>query len=381
MDVVSMVVVTLMAVTGCNPPGVYNEPDAGPDDGANDAGVTAAQIGTPCVYNPARPNESPTNQCASGLTCAIYTRDKREALLNDDTEYTGGLDTLGLQFPIHEDHFTINNDDGTDTGYCTLIGNESFPPDCPVGTIAKRFSSFDATGFAIACLKPCETSAECVDGAVCDTPWFDDGFGGTVGFCVRPCVADFPDCVRTGVVNYDPADGTAIGTQLAAQDLSGTRMCNQTSGVCEPVTQRGFGNDGDACDDSTDCEAGAGCVQLDAAGNRLDRGYCARRCYLEADGDPTGTCGTALCQVGMTFGYQFMPVFDPGAIYAGAPSFAENSTTIALNGLCFDGCVDAFGCGADRPTVSCAAADAAEVGGPWNGQTMCLPPGVILETD
>ena len=383
MDLISLVLVTLVAVTGCrNPSGFTTDAGFADEDPSN---ISPDEIGKPCVYNPARPNEVPTNDCAGGLTCAIVTRDVKEAILNDEVPTTG-FNTMGLILPLHEDHLTVHNDNGTDTGYCTVLGTIAAPQRCPLGTVRKGFSSTVAGGFMLACLKPCSVSAECENGGVCDARFFDDDTGdgsrsGTIGFCVRPCEVDYPDCMRTGAVRFNPADENAFATQLAAVDLFGSRTCNQVSGLCEVTGARSIGNDGDACDDTRDCVNGALCLQTDARGLPLDRGFCARRCFVGQSTGQEGTCGTELCQPALTFGYTELPVFDPTNLYRDAPIAADGSSTRLLNGLCFDGCVDGFGCDADRPGVSCGAVDAAECGAAWNEQSMCLPPGILLQTD
>ncbi len=364
---------------GCNRGGSYTPDD--PDAGFVGDTITAADIGTPCTYSQARPGESPTNQCRTGLECAIVTREITDAILAG-TRPTQGFDTMRLAAPLHEDHLTIHNDDGTDTGYCTLLGTLDAPPRCPLGTLAKAFQRPLNEGFTVACLKPCTTSSECAAGAVCDARYFDDGEGGELGFCVKPCEADFPDCVRTAVVNYDPAEENAFAMQAAGIDLAGGRVCNQVSGVCEDTGIRGIGKDGDLCADSSDCAEPASCLQRDNTGKFLDEPFCATRCLVVRGGELQGTCGTDLCQPGLGYGVTELPVFDPEdrsrSFYPDVPVVAEGSSTKQVNGLCFDPCEIGFGCGT-RTNVSCGEIDAEKAGAAWNQRTMCLPDGLLLE--
>jgi hypothetical protein len=374
-------VASLSMGAGCSPGGTYEPPT--PDAGFEGDTVSAEDIGTPCTYSQANPETSPTNQCRSGLECAIVTREITDAIFTG-TRPTQGFNTMGLAAPLHQDHLTIHNDDGTDTGYCTLLGTLEFPPACPLGTLAKAFQSSATGGFTVACLKPCTTSSECAAGAVCDARYFDDNSGGETGFCVKPCEADFPDCVRTAVTNYDPADQNALAMQLAGIDLGGSRVCNQASGLCEDTGIRGVGTDGALCADSSDCAEPGSCIQRDNTGVFLDNPYCATRC-LVTEGDENGlngTCGQDLCQPAMGFGAANLPVFDPedqfGSVYPDVPVVAEGSSTKQVNGLCFDSCVDGFGCGT-RTNVTCGELDADKAGAAWNERTMCLPDGLLLE--
>lgn len=373
--------VASLSMVGCTPGGSYKPGD--PDAGFVGDTITAEDIGQPCTYSQSEPGVSPTNQCRTGLECAIVTREITDAILAG-TRPTQGFNTMGLVAPLHQDHLTIHNDDGTDTGYCTLIGTLSAQPSCPVGTLPKAFQSESSDGFTVACLKPCSTSSECRAGAVCDARYFDDDSGGETGFCVKPCEADFPDCVRTAVVNYDPADQAALAMQLAGIDLAGSRVCNQVSGVCADTGIRGVGNDGSLCADSSDCAEPASCIQRDNTGTFLDNPYCATRCLVtgnDANG-LNGTCGTDLCQPGMGYGVTNLPVFDPegqfASFYPDVPVVAENSSTKQVNGLCFDPCVEGFGCGT-RTNVTCGEIDAEKAGAAWNERTMCLPDGLLLE--
>jgi hypothetical protein len=373
-------VASISVVAGCRPGGSFTPDD--PDAGFEGDTITAADIGTPCTYSQATPGVSPTNQCRTGLECAIVTREITDAVFAG-TRPTQGFNTMGLVAPVYQDHLTIHNDDGTDTGYCTLLGTPSAPPSCPVGTLAKAFQRPLNEGFTVACLKPCSTSSECRAGAVCDARYFDDNSGGETGFCVKPCEADFPDCVRTAVVNYDPADENAFAMQAAGIDLSGSRVCNQASGVCADTGIRGVGSDGALCADSSDCAEPGSCIQRDNTGTFLDNPYCATRCLVaNNENGLNGSCGQDLCQPGMGYGLTDLPVFDPedqfGSRYPDVPIVAEGSSTKQVNGLCFDPCVEGFGCGT-RTNVTCGEIDAEKAGAAWNERTMCLPDGMLLE--
>ena len=362
-----------------------DEPDAGPGGGG---GLTAADIGVPCTFDPQAP-QNPSNQCRGGLECVFVPRSVRENALAGFAP-NGNDNTLGMLLPVLEDHFTQYNDDGTDTGFCSLVGTINQIPLCPLGTVLKGFRSSFPGGIALTCMKPCSVSAECSAGLVCDARYFDDtGYGvqngqliippadGTVGFCVRPCEVDFPDCTRTGFAPFDSQG--SVSSQVAAVDVTGGRLCNRGSGVCEARRGTGSGNDGASCNSSADCVALATCIQQDARGVRPADGigYCATRCFVNNETGPNGTCGSDFCQPGLTYGYDVLPAFDPtGAFAAGLPSFDEGGPTRAINGLCFDRCVDGAPC-ADDGRV-CDAVDAEAMQAPWNTISMCIPPEIAL---
>ena len=360
------------------------EPDAGPDPG----GLSADDIGTPCTFDP-QSSQNPSNQCAGGLDCVFVPRSVRDNALAGITP-NGNDNTLGMLLPVLEDHFTLHNDDGTDTGFCSIVGTVEQVPLCPIGTVLKGFRSSFPGGIALTCLKPCQVSAQCAAGLVCDARYFDEtGYvvqngqltippaNGTLGFCVRPCEVDFPDCTRTGFAPFN-REGQ-ISSQVAAVDVVGGRICDRGSGVCEDRRGTGIGNDGAPCNSSADCVQNAVCIQQDARGQRPADGigYCATRCFVSNETGPTGTCGSDLCQPGLTYGYDVLPAFDPNGVFAaGLPSIDEGGPTRAINGLCFDRCVDGAPC-ADDGRI-CDAVDAAAVQAPWNGFSMCIPPELAL---
>lgn len=380
-------VFALVLVTACPPNGSFtpNDPDAGPGE----EGLSADDIGTPCTFDP-ESSENPSNQCAGGLECVFVPRSVRARALAG-AALSGNDNTLGMLLPVLEDHFTLENSDGTDTGFCSLVGTIERIPLCPIGTQLKGFRSAATAGIALTCIKPCTVSAECNAGLVCDARYFDDGgYGivdgqltipaadGTRGFCVRPCEVDYPDCTRTGFAPSD-ANGGGVTSQVAAVDVFGARICNAQSGICEARTATGTGNDGAPCNSSADCVENSTCIQQDARGIRPADGigYCATRCFVNAELGPTGTCGTDFCQPGLTYGYDVLPAFDPAGVFAGGlPTFSEGGPTRAVNGLCFDRCVEGAACASDGRI--CEAVDADAVQAAWNTFFMCIPPELIL---
>lgn len=386
-----LVVVSALFLAACPPDGSFtpDEPDAGPGGGG---GVTADDIGTPCTFDP-RSSENPSNQCAGGLECVFVPREVRARALGG-FQLTGTDNTLGMLLPVLEDHFTVFNSDGTDTGFCSLVGTTDRIPVCPVGTVLKGFRSSAPNGIALTCMKPCQVSAGCNAGLVCDARYFDEtGYtvvdgnltipaaSGTLGFCVRPCEVDFPDCTRTGFAVFDTQG--SVTSQVAAVDVTGARICNQQTGVCGDRVGTGTGNDGAPCASSADCVANATCIQQDARGVRPADGigYCATRCFVSNETGAIGTCGgngSELCQPGLTYGYDILPAFDPSGIFAqGLPSFDEGGPTRAINGLCFDRCVNGQACATDGRV--CDAVDGDAMQAAWNGIQMCIPPEIVLE--
>jgi hypothetical protein len=374
---------SLCGLVGCPDGGEFTPND--PDAGFIDEGITAADIGTPCTFDP-NSGENPSNQCAGGLECVFVPRDVRIRALAGEA-LQGNDNTLAMLLPVLEDHFTVYNADGTDTGFCSRVGNLNAVPVCPLGTVLKGFRSAAVAGISLACIKPCTVSAECNAGLVCDARYFDEtGYvvqngqliiaepNGTLGYCVRPCEVDFPDCTRTGFAVFD-ANGT-IESQVAAVDVMGGRVCGQ-SGVCEARVGTGTGTDGDPCVSSADCVDASVCIQQDARGLRPADGvgYCAERCFVNAQTGTSGTCGNDLCQPGLTYGYDVLPALDPTNAFGDLlPAFPE-STTKAINGVCLDSCVEGFAC---RDGLTCAAVDALAMQAAWNEQFMCVPEEIEL---
>ena len=374
--------------TGCPPPGRF-DPDT-PDAGAIEEGISADDIGVPCTFDP-QSSANPTNQCRGGLECVFVPRSVRANALAGFPP-NGDDNTLGMLLPVLEDHFTSYNDDGTDTGFCSLVGTLEQIPLCPLGTVLKGFSSSFPGGIALTCIKPCEVSAECNSGQVCDARYFDEsGYtstngevlpaqpAGTLGYCVRPCEVDFPDCARTGFAPIDAA-GVNFSSQVDALDATGGRICNAGSGLCTARQGTGSGLDGDPCNSSADCVVESVCIQQDARGFRPADGvgYCARRCYVDSRTGLTGSCANQqdLCQPGLTYGYDVLPLFDPlGDYIDDLPSFDEGGPSRAANGVCFDRCAEGFAC---REGLVCESVDAEAMQAAWNGQFMCIPEEIVL---
>lgn len=371
---VSVALLLMVCTTGCPGGGEFvpEERDGGPIV----EGITADDIGVPCTYT-AGSNTNPTNQCKGGLECVMATQDLGTGFV---------VNPLGLDQLLYEDQFTLFLDNqGSAEGFCSLVGNAAAPPQCPTGTILKLFtSSAAAGGFAAVCLKPCQVSAECSGGRVCDNRYFDDPLQGATGFCVRPCEFDFPDCVRTGVGLVN--NNGVILTQAFAGDVAGLQICNRGTGTCDENGNVGIGDNGAPCNSSADCIDGASCIHTDASFNQLSTGYCVRRCFVDNNSFPQGSCvgSDDRCQPGMTFNLAFdaniggfIPTFDPNGTYATAPLLDGSSSTRALNGLCFDQCIEGFPCPTDG-TVCGPEVDAAVVGAAWNTVAMCVPPDLQL---
>jgi hypothetical protein len=344
------------AAGGCDDEGTFDGgfiPDGGPPPG----GVDPADIGKPCVFSAAI-GENPANQCANGLECMMVSRD-------------GVINTLGLAIPAWEDQFTVQNNDGSDTGYCTLVGNLQNPPQCPAGTQAKIFTSFAAPdGRAVACLRTCNASAQCPrSGDVCDPRFLDDGAGATTGFCVKSCQTDIPDCVRLG--QFQVENGSLIPAMLL-DDIQGGAVCDRSTGFCADALQKGTGSHGTPCTDGTQCAPGLACYQAPLFGGQASElGFCAARCAVDPqDGNFQGTCpvGTT-CQPGLHLGFPEMIVI--------TSDFQSLDSAV---GVCFQRCStgNLNSCDAFAGT-QCRQADQRVMGAPWNNIAQCLPPQVAFE--
>ncbi|MDP2339604.1 MAG: hypothetical protein Q8O67_01490 [Deltaproteobacteria bacterium] len=341
----------LVLSLGCPPNGFTPEdPDAGPVD---DDLITADDIGTACVYDG---SSNPTNQCKRGMECVIVSGD-------------GRFNTLGMSLPFWEDQLTVTNGDN-EVGYCSLVGNATVPPVCPVGTILKLFSSsLSPDGFAATCLKPCTASAQCGADRVCDARFIDDGTGGTIGFCVSPCRSDLSHCVRSGVLQV----GDAIGTSLFFGDLSGESTCNLQTGICEPSGANGTGTDGASCTSSSQCGEGRACYQanlFDPAAEPTALGFCAKRCTVvqQPGGRPEqGSCDPGeACQGGLSFGY--IPV---NANFLGMLVVDSAGDFATREGICLDICTE--GVTECVAGTTCDAIDGNVMGANWNNVEMCAP--------
>ena len=342
---ISWVLVAICA-SGCPDVGIIddNPPDAGPDD----PGITAADIGGPCVYDPAT-GANPTGECPLGLECLIVTRD-------------GLYNTLGLDKDAWEDHFSVYRADGKDEGICTLVGSLNAPPVCPAGTVLKLFSS-SAVGFAAACLRACEAPADCPrPGDTCDVRFIDDAddqVPGNQALCVRRCSLDLPECVRSGVFIADE-NGT-LTSALFVDDAFGASKCNGNIGTCAAVPMRGGAGPGQPCTSTDQCADNTVCYQAPLlGGGSAELGFCGSPC------NPTHAeaCTTGLvCQPGLTLG------FDPPVLID-----LVNQRFLVAGGLCFPQCdLTASRCEAQFPGTSCGSANEAVFGAPWNQVSMCLP--------
>lgn len=349
---------SVLVLFGCRPPVfVPEEPDAGPL-GEGDA-ITIDDIGTDCRYDG---SANPTNQCKRGMECVIVSAD-------------GRFNTLGMSLPFWEDQLTVTLPDGDELGYCSLVGNATVPPVCPVGTILKLFSSSgSADGFAATCLKPCTASAQCGAERVCDARFLDDGAGATIGFCVSPCRSDLSHCVRSGVLQV----GDAIGTSLFFGDIAGESTCNLQTGICEASSGSGTGTDGAACSSSSQCAAGRACYQanlFDSTAEATGLGFCARRCTVvqQPAGRPEqGSCDPGeACQGGLSFGY--VPVNENFLGMLVVDSAGEFGTR---EGICLDICTE--GVTECVAGTSCDAIDGNVMGANWNNVEMCAPGQIAL---
>jgi hypothetical protein len=347
----SLLVVLLFSACPPNGSGSFtggNEKDAGPGDGGTDLSA----IGSRCVYDPSS-GESPTNTCPVGLQCLIVTRDFAF--------------TSGMALDVWEDHFSIYQPDGTDEGYCTLVGNLNSPPVCPIGTVGKLF-----TGGTIACLRTCSAEGECGRSEyTCDARYLDlvDATGAKAS-CVRRCGLDVPDCVRSGVIQ-NPAAPNELITVLAQEDLTGLSTCGE-GGVCAFLNQRtGGSGPGEPCVTSDDCDLGSTCYQgpLLAAVLGSDAqapGFCASPCFpgLGADACTTGyACQTA---GSLSLGFDNTLIVN---MQSGAVSQA--------GGFCFFTCEAGVAGNCDSvPQSECGQIDEDLLSTQWNGASMCLPDSV-----
>jgi hypothetical protein len=279
----------------------------------------------------------------------------------------GGELNPGLSLDFWEDQMSIYNADGTDEGYCTLIGDIDAPPACPLGTIAKVFS-----GGAMACLRVCASDAECERPEyVCDQRYLDllDSQLRPQASCVRRCSFDVPDCVRTGVIENPAAPGQLIFT-LATPDMTGFSTCS-SSGHCATIEERtGGSGPGEPCASSDDCDAGAVCYQgglLAALVGAADGpGFCASPCYP--------ALGADACTVGYS-------CQEAGVLALGYPNFVMTDPTTGdvsqAGGFCFFRCENGVAGNCNTvPQSACGQINEATLEAEWNGSSMCLPDSV-----
>ena len=337
-------------------------------------GITAADIGTACSYDPSAPLPSnPTNTCKQGLNCLIFT---------SDLGYIPFPPGSARNFTksVWEDQFTNYRADGIDEGICTLIGSWQAPPACPAGTSLK----FLATDLAV-CVRNCQNAIDCGrDGDVCDYRFLDVGGGQ----CVRSCTFDIPDCVRSGhlVFQQQGENGevtqSAIGFYLAVDDLTGSSICDVSSGTCINNDVEGLRGPGEPCASSSDCLRGTACIQGDVLRSlkpslpSTTQGFCAQPCKPIAQQQfAGGGCNAGFfCQAGFTFGHG-----NPLAEQANQPFSLinlQNSEVLEAGGFCFPGC-DADPTCASYPGTRCGAAASDITQYDWNQQAMCLPPALL----
>lgn len=353
-----VLMVALAAGVSCDGDGTFDG-GVGPDAGPGSGGVRLEDIGTPCVYR--GDGKNPTNDCPSGLKCFIVTRD-------------AVFDT-GLALSAWEDHLTVYNADGTDTGYCTLIGTLATPPACPAGSALKVFSP-DVT----ACLRTCSAPADCGRvGYTCDVRYLDVielTTGRPLKTCVKGCGIDMPDCVRSGIVQ-NPNDPQQLLPVLAFQDLAGESQCAVDEGICVSVTQHGTSGPGEPCTATEQCETGSVCIQgpvlaavltpatpLDPAGP----GFCASPCTPvdPAQQDPQSNCSDSyVCQPAgnLTLGF-------PGTIVMDVNSGALD----VRGGFCFHQCAEGVDSSCNAiPGTGCGSFDEEAAADAYIGIPMCLP--------
>jgi hypothetical protein len=355
----------LVDAAGCTPSGSYdggNDRDAGPPPET----ISLADIGAPCVYDPAT-GENPTNQCARGLECVIVTPD-------------GAFNPLGMTLGAFEDQFTVPLPDGSVAGYCSLVGNALQPPSCPTGSLLKLVRSPSASGgFAAFCVRPCQSSAECGGNRVCDTRFMDLQTGtGLAAACVKPCVFDVPDCTFTGVTVVPSDNGQTLATVVDTDSAFGGSICARTTGICSVTPSRGVGDKGAPCATSADCAPNAACYQDELFERDRDdggRGFCATRCLL-AEGESRGCGPGSVCQPGLLFGFQFDPI-------AGGGMLLRDTATGQFgvsNGVCFSQCQQGndTACAAIAET-HCDAIDGNAMGAQTVGVSMCVPDEVALQ--
>lgn len=340
-----------LSVASCNCPGYIGTFDGGifPDSGQPDLIIDPADIGLPCEYDPTT-RENPTNQCPAGLSCIIVTF---------DGEFNSGM---GLS--VWEDHFTVYREDNIDVGFCSLQGTWSAPPFCPAGTELKLL--FPNTAI---CVKSCESADDCGrTDYTCDQRFLDL----QAPACVRKCVLDVPDCVRSGELLRQ--DGQTIAMHLALQDLSGESVCNQNLGVCGSNVVHGNKGPGQECTRTSECVSGTVCLQGPVLGGDLnDPGFCGLPCKPDPQ-SPAGSCPTGfLCQAGFTFGHG-NPLDqnlqdNNGFLMVNL----DNNSGFEAGGYCFANCQDNGGDCTAFPGTSCGKADQNVFGFTWNGASMCLP--------
>ncbi len=351
----------LAVAAGCTTGPSTFDPDVNPDPDVDF--ITDEDIGTSCVYDPQN-QENPTNQCASGLTCLIYTRD---ALY---TPFPSTDANAPVFISVFEDHLTTYRDDGRDEGYCTLVYNNAAPNQvCPEGTYLRQFQG----GFT-ACMKLCQDNNGCRDDQVCGFRYLDlsltNASGQALGHCVRPCEADAPDCIRAGWIPTE-ANPQVLDFRLALEDLLGGSICNEANGLCLPNPTNGDVPPGGACQETEEC-AGTLCLGDKYLGLPQGAGgFCAGVCQPDAM-DPFAACSAPgyACQEGLKLGQE------PFNTRILAPDVTEGYDN-TFGGWCFPACMtDPSECAGIEGT-SCGQPDANGFQAQWNGISMCMIPSLL----
>lgn len=254
-------------------------------------GITFADIGTKCTYDPTQPNVNPTNTCAkAGLTCLIST---------SDGAYSQFGNFVYEAIPL----FARPMPDGHDEGICTLVAWPGELLACPAGTAAVKLS----TGQSF-CMRACGSSSECNrEGYVCDAPFmnsasFDPNSGAVVPlaqkFCVPACQTDLPYCTRSFLRPGDEA--------LDIRDLNGDRQCDTNTGLCQDVTTRGGKFVGDICTHSDECGENLICIGGMLFGAPENYGFCAQQCNpAGTSAEETGCAPGLSCEYFLDVGYCF----------------------------------------------------------------------------
>ena len=360
---------SLCVVVACGPGGIGTfDPTQTRDAGTPSIdSITAADVGTACVYDPVV-GTNPTNQCRAGMECLIVTRD-------------GRYNPAAMALDAWEDQFSRYLPDGTDEGYCTLLGTWQSPPRCPAGTQLKRLAGGAAGGTAV-CVKTCGSSTDCGrDGYVCDLRFFGDiAFPGATAdpTCVVGCSFDYPQCIRTGIVALPENRG--VITHVAQQDIQGASACNVGTGICDAATHAGFGGPGAACTSTNDCDFGMVCIPGFLVGGGQP-GFCGAPCKPDAQ-NPSGTCGSDatgpfVCQAGFLLG--FSNPTDPNVgDGVGFPTIDVQTLELGeAGGFCFHQCTaGSVGACDNFPGTACGSANASVFGQAWNNVSMCLPQGL-----
>ena len=376
-DAAKLLLLALVLLPGACPldsAGTFDGIIAG-DGGTQPApGITAADIGTACTYDPSAPLPSnPTNTCRQGLNCLIFTSDLGYIPFPPGS-------ARNFTMSVWEDQFTRYRDDGIDEGICTLIGSWQAPPACPVGTTLKLLASDLAV-----CVRNCQSAADCGrEGYVCDSRFLDVGGGQ----CVRACTFDIPDCVRSGhlVFQQQGENGqitqSPVGFYLAVDDLTGASICDVPSGTCIANDAEGLRGPGEPCASSRDCLRGTACIQGDVLRSlnpelpATTQGFCAQPCKPVAQQQFSGGgCNAGyFCQAGFTFGHG-----NPLAEQGNQPFSLinlQNSEVLEAGGFCFPGCDADPTCGS-YPGTRCGAASPNMMQYDWNQQSMCMPPALL----